>query len=53
MQHDDFLTGCANTLELSIKGQELMARDIAEALRRLWRRLFSSSGSILARQPGR
>ena len=51
MQHDDFLTGCANTLELSIKGQELLAQDLAQALRQFWRRVFPASGSTLARQP--
>ena len=51
MQHDDFLTGCANTLELSIKGQELLAQDLAQAVRRLWRLVFPASGSALARQP--
>lgn len=51
MQHDDFLTGCANTLELSIKGQELLAQDLAQALRRLWHRVFPASGAAPARQP--
>jgi hypothetical protein len=41
MQSDDFLSGCANTMELSIQGQQLLARDIACALRRLWRRLLA------------
>ena len=51
MQHDDFLTGCANTLELSIKGQELLAQDLAQAVRRLWRRMVPASGLAPARQP--
>ena len=51
MQHDDFLTGCANTLELSIKGQELLAQDLAQAVRRLWHLVFPASNAALARPP--
>jgi len=39
MQNDDFLTGCATTMDLSIKGQQLLAQDIACAVRRLWQRI--------------
>ena len=37
MQNDDFLSGCARTMELSIKGQQLLTQDMACGLRRLWR----------------
>lgn len=50
MQHDDFLTGCANTLEMSIKGQELLARDLTRSLRRQWRRWVRTVGSVTTRQ---
>lgn len=43
----DFLTGCANTLELSIQGQELLAREIADAIRNAWRALAQASERIM------
>lgn len=46
MQNDDFLTGCANTMELSIKGQQLLARELACALRRMWRRIASGADDV-------
>lgn len=52
MQNDDFLSGCANTMELSIKGQQLLARDVACGLRRLWRRMTlwaDGTGPVLPR----
>lgn len=52
MQSDDFLSGCANTMELSIKGQQLLAQDMACGLRRLWRWMFlwaDGTGPVLPR----
>lgn len=47
MQHEDFLTRSATTMELSIQGQELLAREIACAVRRLWRRLALAGTWVL------
>jgi hypothetical protein len=52
MQNDDFLSGCARTMELSIKGQQLLTRDMACGLRRLWRRMTlwaDGNGPVLPR----
>lgn len=52
MQNDDFLSGCARTMELSIKGQQLLAQDMACGLRRLWRWMFlwaDGTGPVLPR----
>ena len=52
MQNDDFLSGCANTMELSIKGQQLLTQDMACGLRRLWRRMVlwaDGTGPVLPR----
>lgn len=43
MQHDDFLTHCARTLELSIQGQHLLAEEIVQAIRRLWHQVAQAS----------
>jgi hypothetical protein len=40
MQPDDFLTGCAKTMELSIQGQQLLMRELFGAIRCRWRRLW-------------
>lgn len=43
MQHDDFLSQCARTLELSIQGQHLLAEEIMQEVRRLWRQIAQAS----------
>jgi hypothetical protein len=39
MQKPDFWTAWADAMELSIQGNRLIARDIGELARDLWRRL--------------
>ena len=42
MQEPDFWTASAETMELTIEGNRLIAREVANLLRRLWRRAGSA-----------
>jgi hypothetical protein len=48
MHQPDFWTRYAETMELSIEGERLIAIEIADAMRTLWRRF----GNVV-RMPGR
>jgi hypothetical protein len=39
MQEPDFWTASAETMALTIEGNRLIAREMADMLRRLWRRV--------------
>jgi hypothetical protein len=42
MHEPDFWTDCAEAMELSIEGNRLIAREIADLLRGLWQRSVRS-----------
>lgn len=39
MQEHGYWVGCATSVEASIEGQQLLAREIAHEVQRLWRRM--------------
>jgi hypothetical protein len=51
MHEPDFWTNCAEAMEMSIEGNRLIAREIAELARGLWQRCARSLDGF-ARGPG-
>jgi hypothetical protein len=47
MHEPDFWTNCAEAMELSIEGERLIAREIADLARDLWHRMGRSAGGLL------
>jgi hypothetical protein len=47
MHESDFWTNCAEAMELSIEGNGLIAREIADLARELWHRMRHSLGDLL------
>ena len=47
MNEPDFWTSYANAMELSIEGNRLIAREIADLTRNLWHRMVHSLDTVL------
>jgi hypothetical protein len=47
MHESDFWTNCAEAMELSIEGNRLIAREIADLLRGLWQRSLRSFDGVI------
>jgi hypothetical protein len=49
MHEHDFWTGCAEAMEMSIEGNRLIAREIADAVHELSRRIIQTLERLLPR----
>ncbi|MDR3534155.1 MAG: hypothetical protein P4L90_26770 [Rhodopila sp.] len=50
MHEPDFWTNCADWMEMSIEGNRLIAQEIGDAIRDLWRRALRSLDGLLQGQ---
>ncbi len=53
MQEPDFWTSCAEAMELSVEGNRLIANELADAVRKLWRRAMQSLDAAVRSQDSR